>query len=55
MSRSELYANAVREYIETHLSDQITEKLNQVYSSESDSLDSNIAEMQLHTLKQDEW
>jgi len=55
LSRSELYANAVREYIETHLSDQITEKLNQVYSSESDSLDSNIAEMQLHTLKQDEW
>ncbi|MGV0035208.1 MAG: hypothetical protein ACNYPE_09660 [Candidatus Azotimanducaceae bacterium WSBS_2022_MAG_OTU7] len=55
MSRSQLYANAVREYIEVHLSGQITEKLDQVYGSESESLDPNIAKMQLNTLKQDKW
>ena len=55
VSRSQLYANAVREYIEAHLSDQITEKLDHVYGSESESLDPNIAKMQLNTLKQEKW
>ncbi len=55
VSRSELYANAVRDYIETHVSEQITEKLDEVYSVEASSLDPVILQMQLNTLGKEDW
>lgn len=57
MSRSELYVNAVREYLERHGRDDVTDRLNEVYSSpEADSgVDSGLAAMQYKSLPQEEW
>ncbi len=55
VSRSELYSNAVRDYIESHIAEEITEKLNQVYCTEKSSLDPNLRSMQSSTLGREEW
>ena len=55
VSRSELYSNAVKDYIESHVAERITEKLNQVYSEEKSALDSNLLTMQTSSLDKDDW
>ena len=55
VSRSELYSNAVKDYIESHVAERITEKLNQVYSVEESSLDVNLQSMQTSSLGKDDW
>ena len=57
MSRSELYVSAVREYIERHGREGITEELNEVYGdSDNDStLDPALAHMQSASLPKDSW
>ena len=55
VSRSELYSNAVRDYIESHIAEEITEKLNHVYCTENSSLDPNLQSMQSSTLGREEW
>ncbi len=57
VSRSELYTNAVREFVERYGREGITEKLNEVYSG-SDvevSLDKSLTEMQAASLPREEW
>lgn len=54
VSRSALYANAVREYVERHRSENITAKLNEVYSDVDSSLDRHIQRMQLETLEKED-
>lgn len=55
MSRSELYATALRRYLEEHRAGMITERLDQVYSAEPDGLDPEIARLQGRSLPEDEW
>ena len=55
VSRSELYASAVRDYIESHVSEEITERLNHVYSGEESSLDTSLQSMQLNSLDREDW
>lgn len=58
MSRSELYVNAVREYVERYGREDITEKLNEVYeNSESNEseLDPVLSQMQSSSLPREEW
>jgi metal-responsive CopG/Arc/MetJ family transcriptional regulator len=50
LSRSELYAMALKEYLQTHRCDSITEKLDAVYSDEGSVLDPLLVQMQAHTL-----
>lgn len=45
-SRSELYTRAVKSYIEKHLDTGVTEKLNEVYDTETASLDPGLANLQ---------
>jgi metal-responsive CopG/Arc/MetJ family transcriptional regulator len=54
-SRSQLFAEAVAQYLEQHPSDQITQKLNEVYSSESADLDQTFATMQSSSIEKEEW
>lgn len=58
VSRSELYANAVAEFIERYRREGITEKLDQIYGvdggSES-SLDSDLGALQRKTLAKEDW
>ncbi len=57
VSRSELYTNAVREFIERYGREGITEKLNEVYSAEGEAIvfDKKLAEMQSASLPREEW
>ena len=55
ISRSELYAKAVQEFIATHGRDDVTERLNQVYSDNPSGLDPALSEMQGMSLKDAQW
>lgn len=57
MSRSELYVNAVREYVERYGREDVTEKLNAVYSTSvvDSKLDSALSQMQSDSLSRDSW
>ena len=55
VSRSELYANAVREFVERYRRDNITEKLNEVYSEVDEGLDPALEQLQLSSLGNEDW
>jgi metal-responsive CopG/Arc/MetJ family transcriptional regulator len=55
VSRSELYSTAVYEYIERHRIEDVTAKLDEVYSLVKSNLDENLHIMQAQTLKKEDW
>ena len=57
MSRSELYANAVREYIDRYGHEDITRKLNDVYSQPGaeSAIDPLLSQLQSATLPRETW
>jgi metal-responsive CopG/Arc/MetJ family transcriptional regulator len=55
LSRSELYAKALKAYLTRHSRDQILLKLNQVYGSESSEPDPVMAKMQAMSLPHEDW
>ncbi|MBD2198923.1 MULTISPECIES: ChpI protein [Calothrix] len=55
LSRSELYAKAIQEYLKAHSGDRITEQLNAVYAEEDSSLDPLLVQLELQTLSEDTW
>jgi metal-responsive CopG/Arc/MetJ family transcriptional regulator len=55
MSRSELYATAVKAYLKSHRYDGVTEKLNEVYAEESSELDDVMSEIQWRSLPKEDW
>lgn len=55
VSRSELYATAVHEFIERHRVEDVTARLNEVYASTSSSLDDPLYEMQRRLLAKETW
>lgn len=54
-SRSQLYSHALREYVDRHSADQITEALNKVYAEPSDETDAFVAEAARQTLDRETW
>ncbi|HEV7503498.1 MAG TPA: ribbon-helix-helix protein, CopG family [Thermoanaerobaculia bacterium] len=55
VSRSELYARAIAEYLKSRRSEGVTEALNRVYREEPSNLDPVIAAIQAASLPRDEW
>lgn len=55
LSRSELYATAVHEYVKRYRIENITSKLNEVYSSNDSHLDPNIQNMQIKAVAKEDW
>ena len=55
MTRSELYAKALRDYLREHRGEGITERLDEVYAAEDSSLDPFVAGLQGRSLPKDEW
>lgn len=58
MSRSELYAKALRDYLLEHREEGITERLDEVYGAEdgeAGGLDPVVARLQGRSLSRDEW
>ena len=58
ISRSELYARAVAEFVSLYSGERVTERLNAVYSDDesSSALDEGLAALQFHSLSdKDKW
>lgn len=55
LSRSELYAKALAEYLQRQQDDAITERLNEVYSRQPAKLDAALHRAQLASLAKDNW
>jgi len=55
VSRSELYARAIAEYLKLQQGNAITERLNDVYSRRPAKLDSGLHRAQLKSLAKDVW
>jgi metal-responsive CopG/Arc/MetJ family transcriptional regulator len=55
LSRSELYARALQEFLAARRDDEITERLNEVYTEEPARIDPVLAQMQFTSLPPDTW
>jgi metal-responsive CopG/Arc/MetJ family transcriptional regulator len=55
ISRSRLYATAVREFLDTHRNRGVTERLDQVYEYQDSRLDLRVAEAQTASLDDEDW
>ena len=55
VSRSELYAKAIAEFLKQHDGNRITERLNDVYSRHPAKVDSGLHSAQLKSLEKDAW
>ena len=53
--RSRLYAEAIRAYVKAHSGEDITRRLNEVYSRESSGLDTEAEGATLEALGQETW
>ena len=55
VSRSQLYATAISEFLNRRQSGAITERLNEVYSRRPAKVDSVLHRAQLRSLEKDSW
>ena len=55
VSRSELYATAVHEFLERNAVEDVTAKLNDVYASTKSDLDERLYKMQSQLLAKESW
>lgn len=55
VSRSELYANAIAEYLKRQQDNAITERLNEVYARCPAKLDSGLHRAEVKSLEKDAW
>lgn len=55
VSRSELYARALGEYLAKHRADRITQRLNALYAEEDSTLDPSLGALQARSLQREEW
>lgn len=55
VSRSELYANALKAYLQKYSHEQTLNKLNQVYAEESSEADPVLAKIQFMSLPNEVW
>ena len=55
LSRSQLYAKALAEYLRHHSNDEITRKLNEVYADGESDLDPVLHDMAMRTLRREPW
>jgi hypothetical protein len=55
MSRSQLYTRAIRDFLESHSSQDITQRLDRTYADNPSALDRGWMEMQRRSLAGDSW
>ena len=55
MPRSQLFTEALREYVSRHGPDAVTAKLNEVYGDEASGVDAAIASAQLKSISNEAW
>lgn len=54
-SRSQLYAEAIAEYVGARGADAVTNRLNAIYANESAEVDEALTQAQLKTLSHETW
>jgi metal-responsive CopG/Arc/MetJ family transcriptional regulator len=55
ISRSELYATAIAEFLSKHQGRDVTRRLDAVYGEEDSSLSPNLVQLQAKSLTNEEW
>jgi len=55
ISRSELYTTALKTFVAEHDEDDVTKRLNEVYSEQDSSLDPVLEKMQFMSLPEEQW
>ena len=55
VSRSQLYSTAVREYVDAHKTDRVSERLDAVYGDQELILDSALVTMQTQSFGTEDW
>lgn len=55
ISRSELYTNAISDYLNRHQKSHVTEALNKIYSEEKSSIDPKILDAQINSIGKESW
>ncbi len=55
LSRSELYARALQEYVSARGAAEITANLNRIYATQRSKIDPSFARAQLEGLAEDSW
>jgi metal-responsive CopG/Arc/MetJ family transcriptional regulator len=55
VSRSQLYATALSEFLKRHHGSSVTERLNEVYSRRPAKVDSALHRAQLKSIEKDSW
>lgn len=55
MSRSELYATAISDFVSAHQEDHVTAQLDELYATQDSSLDQVSERLQTLSLSQEEW
>jgi len=55
LSRSELYARAVAEYVAKHRYEDVTAQLNKVFADETSGLDPSLRSAQARSVSSSEW
>lgn len=56
-SRSELYTTAIRDYLEEHREEDVTERLNEIYGAapEESAVDELLMDLQVRSLGKEDW
>ena len=55
LSRSRLYAEALREYLARHTDESITKQLDRVYGESDSSMDPVLKKLQSRALEEEDW
>ena len=55
VSRSGLYCTAIREYIQNHTADFVTEKLNNYYGNHESKIDDDLKEAAYRLFAKEDW
>lgn len=54
-SRSQLYAQALSNYLSTHQKEEVTTKLNEIYRDNDSIADPLLISLQVHSLPKEDW
>lgn len=54
-SRSQLYTQAISSYVKRHSNDNVTKKLDEVYTNEDSHLDRDLKKLQSRSISKETW
>ena len=55
VSRSQLYVTAIQDYLDGHMDDSVTAKLNEVYAAGDSNLDPALRKLQSRSISKGGW